>query len=635
MSVPPSGQDGSVPEQFPDFLPPGGFVPLDPSWGSQPDGSMYNPLAGDNSGSYSPGQPPLYQPIQQLGSYPPAQPTAAYQAYSPNPQPQQPRSYYSQNQSTYPAATPKAGSTTKTVGVVVLVVAVIIAGGVLWATLGPKDPLASQYTPPQTNPTPAGPTWHNPGPELPIVLEPAPVVEAIDVPDEPTLGEPWNATDGIPADEGLEAAPVVTPCGVLVTFLMPSWDSREDFGKAPKQADQSRIAGYDIASGKQLWSVDFQDATGQMDPDLDYRFEPTYTPDCRMLVTSSEEAYEESDRNHVSLVIDLDTGEVSSYYDERIEYCQTVDNDWAVCWGYDAIRTLDLADFTRLPQREDPLSYRDLSTDYLEVGEATISGLVWSPQGYRDPSSGDIVFGADSHAGAMYSDDDPPEWVVYVEPLRPGGYRSGLVLRVEGSLFMGDGQCQIMLWDTSGDKALWDSPGEFACGRNTFGDLEWIATQTTLLIYSEGYEDQLLTAYALSDGHFIWEQSGWLTGGSSRYLNNAYVEGITNEYASFYEFDSSREIVRRVSDGADFAMVSGRATALSATMAYSSDYSSRSFRLAAYVIDPAQPAITPKMAWSVPVADEYLEWWTFATNGTMYVATRGDNDEILVRPLIP
>ena len=628
MSVPPSNQDGSFPDRIPDFLAPSGYEEAYPG----ADSAAASNQQYGQSGQYppyhaglAPGQPSYPSPqTPQDPYYPPAQPYAPYVSAGQPPNPYQ------------VLPKPTTWSWAKKVGVawlaIFVVVAVFFAGRALWPSSQPTGTNTS--TPPgsNTSPSPTGGP-HTPGPELPIVLEPAPVVAAIDLPAQPTLGEGWSASDGHPGEEGMIAATILTPCGVLVTFLTPDYDRRVESGKAPLEADQSRIVGYEIATGTRLWTVDFQDATGQRDPELTWE-SPTYTPACQMVFMSRDRAYEESVRDNVGIVIDLVAGSAGSYYSEYLYNCEAASNDWAACWTLDEVFLVSLSDFKKSPQSTAQLRYRDGTEEYLKTGGLVVSGYLWTPEGYRD-LSGDIVFGQDTHAGAVSGDSRDPNWVMYVEPLRPGAYRSGLVLRVEGSLFLGHSMCQAMLWDPSNDTALWDAPGEFPCGEDSWGGFSFTATQSVLVITTPG-DEALHNAFALSDGHFIWTQEGLLLSGGTAFQNvRDSMSSMTNDYVFFAIPRTYEYVTRRVWDGADATSFDNLLT-FSTSMAYTSEYCSRyKYCFSSYSLDTADPTAAPKAAWSIPVSEDWPMWHTFATNGTMYLVIEDtDTGELIVRPFV-
>ena len=515
---------------------------------------------------------------------------------------------------------------------VVLVVGAsgIVIGQRMMSTL----PAAAPASPVSTVPSQSSATSEE-IPALPIFMDDPPVVEATDLPTAVTLGQSWEVTDGDPSQEHLDAGFLVSPCGMLVTMLTTAVAERDSLPQDHRGLG-SRIIGYDIATGTRLWSQDLRQITGQADPFL--YADPTYTNDCRMVFTTVDATPQPSGLFIVNLVVDLSTGVWAILDTEDEVQCEAALNGWVGCWADEPeqeVWAVNVNDLSSPGWREasDPIAYSSR-------GDIVAAGRIWTPEGYRDPSTGTVDFGADTHIGENRTGTGTGTWVVYVEPHSPGGYRSGLVLRVDGPLDSGSGECHVMLWDTAADVGLWSTPGTTPCGGGSVSS--WAVAGQALLIT---FRPDTLSipipttrAYSLANGIFLWEREGMLasTPFDRVYSGAEKMTGVSQGCVFLLlnpGTDAISENIVRISDGADVAIPSFNMDIFSETMSYVlGAWPGEPFSLFAYQIDPLHPQIQPSVAWSVVISDEFQHIWTFATNGTMYVVH--GNGSMSVTPLI-
>jgi len=461
-------------------------------------------------------------------------------------------------------------------------------------------------------PPPAGPA-----PVLDKVLDDYPIVEVIDLPNQPVLGPAWDVVDGNLVDEDLRGDFFVTPCGVFVTVLT-AISSSETAGAT------SRIMGYDIASGAQLWSHMFSDVTGQTNPVPNTDVEPSYTTDCQMVISMFDLGYKTSHRQKVTLVVDLATGASQSVHSESLDGCVAAGEGWVGCWTTypsSQIMAVNLGD----PQAGWTQS---ADTSYLTLpgtGDGVIAGKIWTSAGYRDPVTHEVVFGADSTMGSQFRGPDP--WIVYMEPFRPGGYRSGLAVRMEGPLnadVADEETCSIMAWDPVSDAAMWPSPQSLPCGEGYH--YSWTAAGQALIVTFNipGQDNVLTRAYSLSAGDLLWEEKGYP---DDTLWSDAHggepAKGVSQQYVLFsgtWE-DGYTQHLLRIADGAEFLCPQFGVRAFGTTMAYDAVRmtSHDPYSLIGYVIDPNIPGVYPPEAWTLPIDLESQNVWTFVIDEQMYV----------------
>lgn len=556
MSTPPVGPGPSDPPI--DFIPPQGIRPLDPR---------------------AP-QPVPPQPIAQ-----PAPPQHVAQPYPPHQQYAQP---YPPQQ---PARTPdprKRKPSRKLVALVV-VLAVVVAGGAVTGIL-----LANRS--PAARPVP---------------------VEAIDLPTKPTFGAPWSASEDDPGGEGLEPQVFVTPCGVLVTVL-----------ESDVPSSGARIMGHKISTGKQLWSQDLRSMTGQSAPVLNGG--PTYTSDCWMVQTFQDSS-PQTDRLNVGVAIDVATGDfrvLDSDGVAEVTRCEAAGEGWAACWSsFKGVEVNNIHD-------PDQTWYLDSSVLGFDVwADIVVDGAVWTDEGYRDPASWEVLFGADARSGAT-SMGLEGSWVVYREPHRPGGYRSGVAVRMAGDLGLGRGTCETMAWDTAADKGLWTAPASFPCGEDYM--YEWTLSGSVLLLtliaVATGADTTI--AYSLEDGRQLWKEEAQLSlsaGWNQMADPIKEAPGTSQNYAVFADA-SGKEYAVRVSDGARIDLAATWIQAMGDQMAYSLDTDSNS--LTGYTVDPAQGDQQAVAAWEVVLDDRCrTQASTFAVGQKMYLVCGLGHSEVFVIPM--
>jgi len=475
------------------------------------------------------------------------------------------------SQGSAPAPRPRSVWVMATVAAIVLAV---VAGIAIWLGL----------------PAPFGGTGGTPDP-----------TEAIDLSSATGLGPAWS-----PADDDLLGAvagvkPVVTPCGVLVIVAAPA-----------------KISGYEIKTGHQLWSHVLPDVTGMTNPTITLE-DPTYSSDCHMLLPLSDDSETDPTRRTVVLIVDLHSGTVQTHSG----HCEAAGDKWAGCLYrgehdlvVEAINLTDLSTVWEAPASYTSGSYR---------GGRVVAGKIWSEQGYRDPATGDVVFGADVHTGTSLKNGDPS--VVYIEPVRPGPYSSGLALRLSGELISeADSQCQVVAWNTKTDVALWSKPVSLTCGMSYYE--KWTVASQTLLVTSIGQQPGT-QAFAWADGRQMWEKDahqlefGWDHKGVS-----LGTTGVAEGQVWFSDNRGQPQVVR-ITDGATMTMPTCSdycfPVATSPNMAYMVGEGSGGVSLMAYALNQRSPTAQPSQLWSTTItndpaiADHMGGTWTFATGGTMYV----------------
>ena len=532
--------------------------------------------------------------FQPLLSPQPANPYAQQYAYLPNPYAQTP----------YPVTPPKQSHTTRTALIVCSIVVVVVALIAIFIGTTSTSP----------NPTPASPSMPAaspiPGTGVPIDVAPDTVVEAIDLGSQPSLGAAWNASDGNPGR--LDPQFFVTPCGVLVTVLTSDYDNSG-------QGASARLVGYEISTGIKAWTVPLQVATGLNDPSLRYDV-PTYTPDCSMVLTFRD--MDSTILTMVALMVDLATGEATPFASsEDLRRCAATGPGRAACWGFDVVTVFDIAQGTH-----QSMSTSNPGSVYVMEGDIVIDGMVWGGDGYLDPATSDVVFGTDVYVPNLAKDKDA-DWVVYVEPLRPGGYRSGLAVRVEGPLGSDEGTCRITVWDAQSDTGSWAHPASLPCGSNS--SFDWTVTESALVISEIG---KTARAFSLTDGTLLWEKEAGLSSTAWSRANEAdVVRGLTGDFAVFYNRSWDEDIVR-IADGETVpnpSALSWDFMTLSPTMAYASGYVSSGRNLAGFSLDGSGTPL-----WTVDLPSDSFNFWTFATGGTMYVVSSGYAGSISVIPLV-
>ena len=449
------------------------------------------------------------------------------------------------------------------------------------------------------------------------------MTEAIDIPAEPILGDSWEATDGNPAAEHLQAQFLVSPCGIFVTMLTTNPAERDSLTEDQRGLG-SRILGFDIDSGKQLWSQDLRQITGQGDPAL-YN-DPSYTPSCRMVISTVDMLPQPQSLFLVSLSINLYTGDNAMLSTGDRAYCQAATDGWAGCYG----ETPEQGSWAvNLDDPSSPNWHEASDTDtYSAYGDVVAAGRIWTPEGYRDPATDTVDFGMDTQLGG-----DTEFGAAYVEPYTPGGYRSGVVVRLGGGLGSNLNTCDIMRWDTTGqDTGLWPEGQSTPCGGvHTFV----VAGGALLITYqSDPQYTATTSAYALSDGTFLWQREGtlWPTLFDRAYTGADKVMGISQSYAIFTTSGKADDIVR-ISDGADVRNPAIGTPILAQTMAYEATMvPGGPFYFLAYQLDPGNPDAQPDQVWSLHISDQTQRVWTFATNGTMYLVY--GNGSMSVAPLL-
>jgi len=533
------------------------------------------------------GPPPVNS--GQLHDYGPAQPFAVPPGYGTAPNPQQgygPTPNPQPQPSPYAPAPSKRKLPTRTVLIICLSVVLVAALVTTLVVVLGKPGLSS---PSRTS-----------------------VVEAIDITSQPKLGTPWNATDGDPWNDYLDADFYVTPCGMLVTVLTSDYRHQGQGAKA-------RLVGYEISTGKKAWTVSLQQTTGLNDPLVTYDL-PTYTSGCTMVLMLKDADY--TVQTKVSLAVNLSTGKAALVAsDEELHTCAAA-RARVACIYYEQLTIVDADQGT---SETKPLS--DDSVFYDGRGDMIVNGYVWSAGGYRDPASYDVVFGSD--VSAVYGDPDQ-EWVVYVEPILPGSYLSGLAVRVQGPFYAKTQQsCSITVWDTDSDRAAWSQPASIPCGRDLYYD--WYVAGSALIATDKSGD--AMWAFSLDDGGLLWQKdidmslTAWYRANDSNIPLGLTQDWVAQEYG-FYE-----QGFVRIADGAltDSPLPPGAILmTLSSTIAYADDFVGASRSLVAYSLT----GNSTNPLWSLPVSSEALDLWTFVWDGTMYLVQGEYEGPTTVTPLI-
>ena len=445
---------------------------------------------------------------------------------------------------------------------------------------------------------------------LPLTISPATVVEAIDLASQPTLGPTWDASDTDANSGYMDSQYFVTPCGVLVTALTSSYDY-------PGHGANSRLVGYEIATGAKAWTVSLQDATGLKDPSV-YPDPPSYTSACEMVMTLH--AMSTSDPTHASIMVDLATGRSSLLASgEDLSWCTALGPGTAAC-SADDVQIVDSA--------QGVISSYSLSGMYRYPfnGDIVVNSMAWSRTGYVDPATGGVVFGSDLSVNEGEGAFD--DWVTYREAMLPGGFASGVAVRLEGKLENSTETCSLMAWDTAGDKGLWAAPVSLTCSMDS-----WVVAGPALIVADD---DSEMWAFSLADGSLMWDKTAnpFETAWSRANIGvNTDVQGLTEDFALFQDLADTQEIMR-IATGDDVAtpFPSERSTTLtmSPTMGYALGYGDAYVRtLSAYSLSGGTDPV-----WSVQLPEDSAGAWTFATGGTMYVVYGDSDGPTWVSPLI-
>ena len=645
MTLPPVNP---MPSEADDLLSSGGFQPEYPSGPPDfrphdatpptvpPPDPVLAPVTGQPAGVVPPAQPPYPAPPPPVTPTPPIPPLppAATPAYATYPT-QAPPVHLTPIPPTY--GQPKRPNAPLFI-ILIVVAAVVLATAGYLIGHSRGQPLPTDTTTLPVQPTLPASTFGSP-PVLRHVLDDPPVVEAIGLTTQPADGPSWLATDAIPADQGLISETYVTPCGVFVTALEPNWADDMPNQVSPA-AGSSRLLGYDIATGRLLWTIATARTTGLNDPRLTGDL-PTYTPNCHMTLNFLDQVPPLSGIFLTTLVIDLTTGSAFPAASTGGGECSAVDDTWVTCWRFDRAGSGSSVDLVNLATEAiTPADWPAMDAmTYAGMADVSVAGAVWSDAGYRDPVSGQVLFGADVHAGKGQPDDP---WVMYVDPRRPGGYRSGLVLRVEGTLDVPGSTCKITLWDATTDQAAWPAAQLIPCGgAQTY---TWATAGQTLIVQTPqpgaNLDGQVLV-FALSDGTPLWQMPGRLDWTDwDTHSPQFGVTGLSESYAWIASDDTGGVAVVRLADGATMGFppyglaTSADTLAFSFGAAFDAD---RAFTISGLSIDPAQPARSPLPAWTTTIALDFpYAWrtWTFATGGVMYVVSQADDGQIQVTQLV-
>jgi len=490
---------------------------------------------------------------------------------------------------------PKRGHKARTVLIVCLATAMVVALIVVLANRSSFFPVPATASP-------------IPGAGMPIDVAPATVVEAIDLDSQPGLGAAWDASDG---DLGeLNSQLFVTPCGVLVTALVSNFDHTGGGANA-------RLVGYEISTGTKVWTVPLQRATGLNDPNLN-SYHPTYTSDCSMVLTLRD--MDQTVTTMVALMVDLSTGEATPFASsEDLRTCAATSPGRAACWGNGSLTTYDVARGT-----QQSMTSNALAEGYTAWGDVVVDGLVWSQDGYLDPATSDVVFGADVYVPEWGEDKD---WVVYVEPQRPGGYHSGIAVRVQGPLRSANGTCSFMIWDIQSDTGSWAQPASIPCGLDSYFD--WAVTESALIV-SDMLNDSVW-AFSLVDGTMAWEMGNVLCPTAWNRNDIETMPGLTEDFVVVYDREHNKDIVR-IADGETVpapSLGSWNFMTLSPTLLYATGYTPNGRKLAGFLLDGSETPL-----WTVDLPSDSYNFWTFATGGTMYIVSSDNGSPTTVIPLI-
>lgn len=266
-----------------------------------------------------------------------------------------------------------------------------------------------------------------------------------------------------------------------------------------------------------------------------------------------------------------------------------------------------------------------------------MDGLVWSPEGYRDPSIRNVVFGLDTHFGSYGGQMTNDPWVVYAEPRLSGNYSSGYALRLED----GSGGCQMTMWDPSADRAVWPAAVAIPCPAARWHP--WTIAGGTLIFSMEksGFQfagPRTVFAYNLADGQLLWQKqgslgiAGWdmVRDGVNMPVGVSW-DIVTGVFGGLVEVDDTWT---QINDGVSVLMPTGVAGASDA-MVYTAQHSSGgSTVISAYDVSSMNTVPNPTAAWSadLPITGDNI--WTFATGGTMYVAATAANGVTQICPLV-
>lgn len=578
-----------------------------------------------------PSEPELiggFQPDAGLTPYDPA--TQATEPYGVESKAPPPPKRTSTMAPVAPPARPSAGRRGFNPVAVLVVAVVLLVGAVAFLVVRPTA------GPPPAGTTSSAPAAGSVGAAVHLA-DPA-VTEAIDLPNQPMAGQSWLATDAIPDDQGLVSHTIVTPCGVFVTVLQTP-GTPDPAAPNPASAD-ARILGYDIASGRQLWTIETAAASGLIEPRYDWAL-PTYTPSCVMVLRLDGSAPDGSGSRRASLAIHLDSGANFALPTGPDGQCDAVDDDWGLCWqADDSLWLVSLTDPTASPIQWP--SGRTLT--YTSAGgDMAVAGAAWTPQGYVDPASGQVVFGADANLTLNSAGQIDAGSVVYLDPRRPGGYRSGLAVRVEWLQSPHIGLCQFQVWDTAQDKPAWAKPGTAPCGQNW--QVHWSVAGNRLIVsvvyVGDLGDTRAIQVYDLSNGRPLWLKSGGLsTTPWNTWGTNELVPGLSETYASLFDTPGAASQLVRLADGVVQAGPPDAGSfATSPTMGYvmtDTFLGDAAFTMAAYRLDPTDPSQTPVAAWrlTAPLSFKSDLCWTFVSDGVMYVVNQSDAGQVELTPLV-
>ena len=526
-------------------------------------------------------------------------------------------------------------------GLIVAAVGVVIALGVVVGVLARSVPSSSPTapgtaatgrvqtsaaappsptTPPSTHRAPMSPRptatriW--PNHVGPLSLGRVALTEATDLAQKPRLGQAWRATDGAPND-GLRPYVYVTPCGVLVNVLYPDPGVH---GVTPTP----RALGYDVATGSQLWSLPLRLITGLANPTWDMSGDPTFTPDCKMVIGIGEN-YDVFGEER-SAWIDLRTGAWGRIGVGPYARCAAAGSDWAGCWNND-VGTLPISLVN--PSSTPPWSSDSMPVAYESSGDPVVVHGIATPEGYRDPATGEVKFGKDVYFGdADGTVSRVP--VVYLEPRLASGVRSGLVVRVEGFMREDSAVCQATLWDPSTDRAAWPTSQKVPCGRTT--DLGWGAAGSVLVVTTSDGQGLTRQAFSIADGKPVWAYDAptGSVGSTPWVFGMAYLDSVSGLSENF-TFPGKASYALRNGDGAKVKLQAGHLYAAADTIMYDIARSGSPLTVTAEEVGAAG-ALT--RLWTLSLDAGATEAWTFAVNGRMYVVTTDAGNQITVTPLI-
>jgi len=397
---------------------------------------------------------------------------------------------------------------------------------------------------------------------------------------------------------------------VLVTALT----SGSDY---PGHGASARLVGYELSTGAKAWTVNLQETTGLKDPSL-YPDPPSYTAACEMVMTLY--ARSTSDLTHAAIMVDLSTGRSSLLASSKdLSWCTALGPATAACFTDD----VQIVDAAQGVTGSSSLSgmYR-----YPFNGDIVVDGMVWSRAGYVDPATGGVVFGSDVASNEGNAGFD--KWVAYREATLPGGFASGVAVRLEGELDNSTKTCSLMAWDTVGDKGLWAAPVSLTCSMDS-----WVVAGSALIVADD---DSEMWAFSLADGSLMWDkianpfETAW---SRANIGGNSDVQGLTEDFALFEDLSNTQEIMR-IATGDDVATpfpVKGSTTlTMSPTMGYALGYGDGYVRtLSAYSLSEG----TGGPIWSVQLRGNFTAW-TFATGGTMYIVYGDSDGPTWISPLI-